>query len=676
MIRVYNWNETEFSGNGLAALLKAKDVCVGRKLNGDCTLSLKLPVGDENWQYVAEENILTLEGQQYRIKNITDREITAYPIYQDACNKHIQSTGDMIGWATSDILAALFTGTGIELLNDAELSLLGLEKVDDAIDFFEQSKVTPIGALKVLQKQLEDNGIHNELYFDNKKIALVRSLGKERGAKIDLRLNASEIKVTRDTTEMITRLYPYGAADLHIGSVNDEKQYIESDNIKEDAQRVPVIEGFMTFDDIDDPQKLLEKAQRQFAEDNPDRIDVPKYTVEVSVLSLAGSVPIALGDVVEVNDPQYNIKTKQRVVEETYYPFEPSRSTVTVGHVAQNLMEMFSGVVSQTQSMTNSKGEVKANWLENLKRSYRTIINKALGNATLHRYGDIWVNPEDESMAMAIVNGVFAIANKKDKSGDWQWNTFGTGDGFTADAINAGKIKTANVQIVNDEDEKLSISGTLIKMTDNNNKERLILGLQNGLYSFVLNNAAEENVLKIDDDGNITMKGVLDTRKESQDAVGYIISGHNIFGQKYSGNEYIPHGLEVSENDYGNHLTLNVNGTEHLHLHAVKVDSNWNPTTAETGKRSIRYCVNNTGTAKDDKGNLFDSFIVFESIEGDTCASTKAYGKWDFSSAEVTGLNNGRTASGTLVLASKAAYSPNVKLTIQNGLIVSIEPVV
>lgn len=664
MIRVYNWNETEFSGNGLAALLKAKDVCVGRKINGDCTLNLKLPVGDENWQYVVEENVLTLEGQQYRIKNITGREITAYPIYQDACNKHIQNTGDMIGWTTPDILAALFNDTGIELLNDAELSLLGLEKVDNAIDFFEQSKVTPIGALKVLQKQLEDNGIHNELYFDNKKIALVRSLGKERGAKIDLRLNASEIKVTRDTTEMITRLYPYGAADLHIGSVNGGKQYIESENIKEGAQRLPVIEGFMTFDDIDDPRKLLEKAQRQFAEDNPDRIDVPKYTVEVSVLSLAGSVPIALGDVAEVHDPQYNIKTRQRVVEEAYYPFEPSRSTIIIGHVAQDLMEMFSGVISRTQSMTNSKGEVKVDWLENLKRSYRTTINKALGNATVHRYGDIWVNPEDESMALAIVNGVFAISNKKDKNGDWKWNAFGTGDGFTADAINAGRIKTANVQIVNDEDEKLSISGTLIKMTDNNDTERLILGLQNGLYSFVLNNAAGENVLMIDDDGNVTLKGVLDTRKMVNGECGYLVQNESILGQKYTENGFVNHGLVTGENKYGSHLSLYVDDTEYVHLIAHQNDG---------GEKAVAFCVNNpNGEAYGDK----DSYIVFESTEGETCASTKAYGEWDFSNAKVTGLSSGSTVSGTMVLASGSAYSPNVKLTIKNGIITEADYVV
>ena len=48
---------------------------------------------------------------------------------------------------------------------------------------------------------------------------------------------------------------------------------------------------------------------------------------------------------------------------------------------------------------------------------------------------------------MLLGGGRFAIANQKDGQGGWTWRTFGTGTGFTADEINAGKIKAEFVQV-------------------------------------------------------------------------------------------------------------------------------------------------------------------------------------------------------------------------------------
>jgi hypothetical protein len=48
--------------------------------------------------------------------------------------------------------------------------------------------------------------------------------------------------------------------------------------------------------------------------------------------------------------------------------------------------------------------------------------------------------------AMKIGGGIFALANTK--TGDqWNWRTFGTGAGFTADEINAGLVKAQFVQL-------------------------------------------------------------------------------------------------------------------------------------------------------------------------------------------------------------------------------------
>src|SRR5699024_9085963 len=49
-------------------------------------------------------------------------------------------------------------------------------------------------------------------------------------------------------------------------------------------------------------------------------------------------------------------------------------------------------------------------------------------------------------MAIQIKGGGFRIANSKLPNGEFDWRTFGTGDGFTADVIIAGILKGGKVK--------------------------------------------------------------------------------------------------------------------------------------------------------------------------------------------------------------------------------------
>lgn len=561
MIRLYDWTEREYLG----VLLSAADVCLERKVNGECVLTLSLPAEDELWSVLREECVLELEEQHYRIKNITGKEVTAYPVYQDACGKHIPYTEDMIGVTVREVLETLFADSGVNIMEKERLEQIGLESLEtEVIDFFEQSKITPIGGLKTLQEQLQKLGIHSELYFDNKSIALVKALGKDRGAEIDLRYNAKEITVTRDSSEMVTRLYPYGAGGFSVETatvtVDGVKReygctYIESENL----HRFPVYEGYMSFDDIDDTwdeesgeakpaDRLLEAARRQFAADNPERIDIPKYSIAISMMANAERIPIHLGDIVEVYDPQYQLRTKQRVVEENYYPFETNRCSITVGSPATSVSEMLGGVIVQTQSITNNNGEVKTG---------------------------------------SLSPGV----------------------------INTGRIKIMDTE--RSGEESLCISQKMMELKDGEGIVRLQMGSDGmGAYRFRMYDASGAETMLLDDDGNVTMKGTLETGKKENGSCGYIIKGDSIVGRKYdvARKDFVNQGFVVTRNENGSHLALYQDGVEYWHLIG----------NMEDGKRNIRYCVN-------DSSGEYDSLVAFETEESENCAKTTMYGDWDFS---------------------------------------------
>lgn len=657
-IRIYPHNEKEFKNGGLGVIQNARDVCVSRNISGDCELTFTLHPSDEKMPLLSPENICDIQGQRYRIKTIDDDKITATAIYQDAAYKHIVRIADMIGKSPYEIMCKIFENTPVRVMTVAEVAALGMEWVTDLTDFFEVSKVTPLGAMKNLTNTLEKYRHHCELYIDNYNIALVKQIGIDRGARLDTAYNAKEMKVKRDTSELITRLYPYGKEDMPIGKVNNSKNYIESENITTWER-----EGYEEFSEIDNPTELKTAAQWLFSADNPDRVDIPKYSVTVSYAQRKDK-EIRLGDIVTVIDRQYNITSKQRATEVKIYPFEPNKNEVTVGSPPKSIAETFKGMASTSlkyQSTVNERGEVKPSWLENLKGGYSTLVNKAIsGNekeqrkTVIHDYGDIWVNPNNPNQALALVGGVIAMANGKDSNGDWVWSAFGDWSGFTADKLTTGTLNTSNV-LIRSNDGKTTLSGNLMTMKDTSGNIRLKMGLDGGVYVFNLYNAQEDKTVSLNSYGGLTLKGSLDTTQAVEGECGYEIDGDSILGSKYSGGKWVRHGLRVFTNEDKDetNFMLYIDGIPALNLHSF----------TESGKRKTAFAVNNTSydENKAESSTNIPTWRAFEVVEGSEYATTKCWGDWDFADTKIR-------------LAYKYAPTGNVvvngfKFKIRNGLI-------
>lgn len=657
-IRIYPHNEKTFKNGGLGVIQNARDVCVSRNISGDCELTFTLHPSDEKMPLLSPENICDIQGQRYRIKTIDDDKITATAIYQDAAYKHIVRIADMIGKSPYEIMCKIFENTPVRVMTVGEVAALGMEWVTDLTDFFEVSKVTPLGAMKNLTDTLEKYRHHCELYIDNYNIALVKQIGIDRGARLDTAYNAKEMKVKRDTSELITRLYPYGKEDMPIGKVNNSKNYIESENITTWER-----EGYEEFSEIDNPTELKTAAQWLFSADNPDRVDIPKYSVTVSYAQRKDK-EIRLGDIVTVIDRQYNITSKQRATEVKIYPFEPNKNEVTVGSPPKSIAETFKGMASTSlkyQSTVNERGEVKPSWLENLKGGYSTLVNKAIsGNekeqrkTVIHDYGYIWVNPNNPNQALALVGGVIAMANGKDSNGDWVWSAFGDWSGFTADKLTTGTLNTSNV-LIRSNDGKTTLSGNLMTMKDTSGNIRLKMGLDGGVYVFNLYNAQEDKTVSLNSYGGLTLKGSLDTTQAVEGECGYEIDGDSILGSKYSGGKWVRHGLRVFTNEDKDetNFMLYIDGIPALNLHSF----------TESGKRKTAFAVNNTSydENKAESSTNIPTWRAFEVVEGSKYATTKCWGDWDFADTKIR-------------LAYKYAPTGNVvvngfKFKIRNGLI-------
>lgn len=646
-IRIFKHNEKEFKSGGIGVIQNARDVCISQNTAGDYHLEFTLHPSDPKMKFLNPENICALGGQLFRIKTVEGDKVSAVAVYNDAAYHHIQMIDDMIGKSPYEIMVKIFDGTPVKVISEEAVRALGMEWVTDLTDFFAVSKVTPLGAMKNLTDTLEKYRHHCEVYIDNYSIALVKQIGADKGARLDTAYNAKEITVKRDASELITRLYPYGKDDLHIGSVNGGVQYIDSENYS-----IWPREGYQDYDEIEDPNELLESARWALDSENPDRIDLPKYSITANYAQRKDK-EIMLGDIVTVIDRDYGVTSKQRVIEVKTYPFEPNKNEVTVGTPIASVATVFNGIAESTvkyENSTNSKGEVKPSFLENLAGSYSTEVNKKIASSerakrktVIHDYGDIWVNPENKNQALALIGGVMAMANAKNADGDWNWTAFGDWTGFTASVINAGILNTSKV-MVKSEDGNTQLSGNLLKMYDTNGTIRLRMGQDSGSYVFTLFDSLGNAALSLNSDGGLEMKGALNTTIAEEGKCGYYISDEDIRGWKFKNGKFILHGICATSDKYGSHFMMYVDGEKAFHMHSFE----------EGGVRKTAYAVNNT-TDKE------MSWRAFDIAEGAEYATTRCYGDWDVSS--MTFIQNGKVA------VTGDVSGGGISLNIENGLI-------
>ncbi|MFR7536772.1 phage tail spike protein [Monoglobus pectinilyticus] len=557
-IAVYDKDATEYESDRLGFLENAKDVCIEQSINGDYELTFILPKGDKKWGLIDFERKVGYDGRIFRIKDIDDCTISASTLLQDACRTHVQYIGDMINTPANEIMEGIFSKTPyVTVLKKEEIEALGLEPVTDKIDFFEMSKTTPIACLNRLMETLKKYRVHSEVYIDNDKIGLVRQLGTKKDFVIDPRYNGCEIKPKISTYTLVTKLYPYGKDDLPL---EGDKQYILSPNY----DTLGEYEGFCNFDEVTDQEDLLLAAQTQFRADNPERIDVPKYAVNVKVLDLPGE--INLGDIVTVNDINNGIKSNQRVITVKKYPYEPHKNSIVVGVPPINMIEAFSGMFTAHQYLRlaqNERNEYKTNTLEFMKKNEDVTVenNGEYQKIAQYETGAMFVS-DDGKYAVALIDGKIKIgAADKSRDDGWNWiGVFGHGDGSDW----ATTYLYTNLITIMSENGKLKIEDNLIQMYDGNGTLRYQSGLnpQLGKYVFELFDESGKKSLYMDDNGNLTICGVFMTGENGQTRT--VIDGNGI--QSYNSDNQL-HGLVSNPDGRHSDLATYYNGVEIFKLY-------------------------------------------------------------------------------------------------------------
>lgn len=316
-----------------------------------------------------------------------------------------------------------------------------------------------------------------------RKVNLTTRLGKDTGNRFTYGHNLKEVTRSRGQNKIYTRVYGYGKGEavskredgttnygrkITFGSVNGDKDYVESEEARDrwgrpdgKGSKAHVI-GKVEFPDCEDPSELLrlttEWAEGQY---NPQI----SYTASVIDLSRGGLDPSAVdeGDGVAIIDTTFDppLRIVGRVLGGKIDLLN-NEADYTIGNLMDTLARTIVKDQRRTQRLSDRSGEWDAavsqpnQWLNDLI----SHLNEQFNAGGSYKYesfdaGTIYSSvPLDKNgkptrtpaTAIQLCGEGFRIADSVNIAGEFNWRTFGTGAGFTADLITGGTISGDHIE--------------------------------------------------------------------------------------------------------------------------------------------------------------------------------------------------------------------------------------
>lgn len=196
----------------------------------------------------------------------------------------------------------------------------------------------------------------------------------------------------------------------------------------------------------------------------------PVATYNVTVFNALGEdgKPLINGEVnapVHIIDDDASINAWGYVDKASYFVDKPIKDTIAVttkeakfaGQSFSQIMSQIAETAKEVRSMNDvykrasaidKFGNIDTEALQGIIDTETTRLLSATSNWYTDERGNIVFVSHDGMSAMMLTGEGFMIAESKTPSGTWNWRTFGTGRGFTADAINAGTLNAGLIKIL------------------------------------------------------------------------------------------------------------------------------------------------------------------------------------------------------------------------------------
>lgn len=329
--------------------------------------------------------------------------------------------------------------------------------------------------------------------IDNKIVGrhvnLYKKMGSNNGKRFTYKKDLNNIKKTVDYSNICSKLYGYGRGEeiveddydittdntekeskygkrINFADINDGKKYVENNDTRlkygMGVERKH-LESIFIVEDCEDKEELLRLTKEELEGRSNPKISYDINVEDISKYQDMGGIVegVGLGDEVLISDKTINEKVLTRVIKIVDHPFTGEDIDITLGNYFINLADNLAGV-EKLKQLIERREKLLGEEIEKLAtmtnkgflRSVTDLLNKELNDTDGFVYFipdkgiRIYDKPIDANPTKCIElgGGHLRIANKKLANGEFDFTSFGTGDGFTASLIVAGILKGGKVE--------------------------------------------------------------------------------------------------------------------------------------------------------------------------------------------------------------------------------------
>lgn len=311
-----------------AVLENAYDIIVTGEINGEDTLTFKIPYKDAKRTHIDSEKKIQIVDDIYKVRTVTD-------------SKDMDGNSITEVYAEAEFYDLTFSVLKEEKTFEAEYpevamayALAGTEWSVGTVTVRTKRTWTSSekNALSILRNVADLHG--GDLVFDcaNRFVHLLVVNGKDSGALFAYRKNMKSIERVVDTRSLVTRLYAVGAEGMTFASINNGKPYLEDFTYTTDV-RISTLD----CSSFTNPYQMREYTAMRLAQYCKPTISYVLNAMDLSVLTGYEHEAWELGDYVRVEDAELGLSVTTRVVRREYNLQEPWNTVLELSTTLKNL---------------------------------------------------------------------------------------------------------------------------------------------------------------------------------------------------------------------------------------------------------------------------------------------------------------------------------------------------
>ena len=354
---------TIFAANGIDIYqivnVEPESFCITHKNGGDCTLNFEVATTDPIYSKIAEELQVQYNEKRYCVKKINNESVECaldFDFLKARFYKEYKRTEDTLQHIFDEHLPSGWKAINAGLVGARRT----VELENGGTDY------------DVIMRALEVYKVAYEWNHTEKTVTVIKPENiQPEGEFLTDELNLRRIDFKGDSTDYITRLYPYGKDGLTIADVNDGKEYVENFEYSD-----KIICGVWKDERYTVSQNLKDDALERLK-----TLAFPTRSYECDVIDLAkidssySFLDFQLYRMVTLIDRERGTRVDHRVVEYKEYPLKPELNVVTLSSVAEKIQTQIKTQISSVTEVI-AKEQYKLNeFIRDVDTNYAKIEN-------------------------------------------------------------------------------------------------------------------------------------------------------------------------------------------------------------------------------------------------------------------------------------------------------------